>query len=201
LLFRLASRDPRFALDLWHRLATLYRDELDDPASAAAALASALELAPGDPALRAELADVESGRADRFHHRVLDLRARLADAGDRGAGLALIEAADQADRPDLGFLAAAVVVALGDGVPAPVTERHQRYRPRFVRRASGRLDAARWDRLRHPADLPGLSRLFELLAAPIAETWPVGLEDLGAAPPADAVAPDLVRTRDYLADL
>jgi CheY-like chemotaxis protein len=200
LLYRLDQRDPAFTVDLWRRLAALYRDDLGDLVRACAALATALELAPGDAELRAALADVESGATDRFHQRILELRGRVA--AEPAAALALVQAADEAGKPDLGFLAAAVAVASGEAATTLV-DRHGRFRPRFLRRACAPLDPSQRGRLAHPDDTAAMTRLFALLAGPARAVWPITLGDLeAAAPSADAALPDtLVKTRDYVAQL
>jgi two-component system, OmpR family, response regulator len=182
------NRDPERALQLWWRLAELYR-RIDDRQSAKVAYEIAAKLAPDDPRPREALARLFGGDPDAWRDEVRALRDtwRLSP-DDPTPGRALFVLPRDAARGDAAF-AVAAVLAWRNGGDAASDELYARFRPRFLQRAAAPLDgkglAQRLDDVRHADDNADLSQLFARTFA----AWqpPFDFAALGVKP-ADAVA-------------
>jgi tetratricopeptide (TPR) repeat protein len=160
-------------LTLWHGLGEIYRTRLRDVAAAAAAFEVAVGLDPDSLERRRILAELHrlSGREGYpkaiAEHRTLVARAPTAVAmiPDLKTLLRLFVELDALDE---GYAAAAALVQLGQ---ADADERlwYERYRPRGVVRAYGRLTEEHWQRLvYHPDQSRPLSQLLATLCPALA---------------------------------
>jgi tetratricopeptide (TPR) repeat protein len=160
-------------LALWHGLGEIYRTRLRDFAAAAAAFEVAVGLDPDSLERRKILAELHrlSGRESYpkaiAQHRTLVARAPTAVAAipDLKTLLRLFVALDWLDE---GYAAAAALVQLGQ---ADADERlwYERYRPKGVVRAYGRLTEELWQRLvYHPDQNRPLSQLLATLCPALA---------------------------------
>jgi tetratricopeptide (TPR) repeat protein len=173
LLFRLRGKPPAIEASAWTRLARVYLDHLDDPASGAAASANAKKLAPNHP-------DV-IGLANRTeHHRRKDSdppRAGWHEAlGDASTGAALVNSTAAAGHADAAFLAASTMVALGTADDA-MGALYEQHRIRNVRLPAEPLDRDHWSQLRHKDDGIELGGLLELVAPAVHALAPMTLAD------------------------
>jgi DNA-binding response OmpR family regulator/tetratricopeptide (TPR) repeat protein len=185
LIHRLGDdRDPERALQLWWRLAELYRTRLDDRESARLAYEIAAKLAPDDPRPREALVRLHGGDPNAWREQARALRDswRVAPE-DPAAGRALFALHHDGQRWDAAFAVAAALAVRGAGEPAS-TELLRRYQPRFLPRAHSSLDGKNLGRLldsiRHPDDDADLSQLFARVFASWQPTFT--LEALGVKP-------------------
>jgi len=172
LLFRLRGKGGVTEAHAWLRLARLYLDHLDDPASATAAIANARRFAPRDPevavlAQRAEQRPVSGVPEREGWHEAL---------GDPRSGAALVHSTVAAGHADAAFLAAATMVALGtaDDTMAALYDRNHVTGVRLPTKAIG---SDEWTLLRHRDDTAELGALFELVAPAIHMLAPMSLAD------------------------
>ena len=176
-------------LDLWLRMARLYRNRLDDPDSARIAFDVAAQLAPDDPEIAGLISDLESGRGGRFDAESAPFYERWTRAPhDPEPGRRLLVLAADAQMVDHAFIAASNLVATG-AADKRAAELYRRFRPRFVVRAQRQLDPALWEALATDADSPTISSLMALLAPAIQQHAPVTLAELEVSE-ADRLAED-----------
>jgi tetratricopeptide (TPR) repeat protein len=138
-------RDVRWELN--RRLGLLFRDHLEDPASALGAFEDALQEKPDDlPTLLTAAAIARTaGRLDRA---AAHLQAAAAlDPADEGLFHELFELFQKLRRPDEAWAAAGVIMDLG---VADARERiiYEEHRPDGVPRFTRALREASWERLR-----------------------------------------------------
>lgn len=165
-------------LDLWLRMARLYRNKLNDPASARIAFEAAAQLAPEDPEIEALITDLEAGRGGRFFAESAVYYQRWSAAPhDPEPGRRLLAMATDAGLHDHAFIAASNLVAIG-AADKRAEELFRRYRPRFAIRAQRQLDSDTWAALATDADSPRVSALLALLAPAIHQLMPVTLSEL-----------------------
>ena len=172
LLFRLRGKGGTTEAHAWLRLARLYLDHLDDPASAAAAVANARRFAPRD----AEVA-VLAQRAEQRAVSIVPEREGWHEAlGDPRSGAALVHSTVAAGHADAAFLAAATMVALGtaDDTMAALYDRN---RVTGVRLPSAPIGSDAWTLLRHRDDTAELGALLELVAPAIHMLAPMSLAE------------------------
>jgi tetratricopeptide (TPR) repeat protein len=172
LLFRLRGRGTVAEAKAWARLAKLYFDHLDDPASAHAATTNAKRIAPRD-------SDVLS-LIDRSHAAPTTtepVRAGWREAlTDPKSGAALVKSTEASGHADAAFLAASTMVALhtADTQMAGVYEQG---RVRTVAAPARVLGREQWSLLRHKDDTVELGALMELVAPAVHRVAPMTLAD------------------------
>ncbi len=179
MVYRSAGNDPALELELWLKLAELYRGQLGETENARIAYESAARLAPEDGRIRVALANLGGGtQGQPFTKRAEALRgAWRRDPLVPDPGLELMRMALDEDRPDAAFLAASALIARHSG-DREAERIYERYRPRFVMRAHATMDPQRWEHLRHENDRPELGALFELLAPVVEASFPLTPYDL-----------------------
>lgn len=170
--FRLRGKGGAVEAAGWIRLAMLYIEHLDDPASAALAVQNAKKLAPRDPeiaALGERIAHLKSTKEP--------IRAGWRDAlADPQAGAALVKSTAAAGHGDAAFLAASTMVALGTADDA-MRSLYDRHRVTAVTLPEAPLTRDHWSVLRHRDDTVELGALVELLAPAIHALAPMTLAD------------------------
>ena len=172
LLFRLRGKGGPVEASAWARLARLYLDHLDDPASAAAALGNARKLAPKEPEVVALASRLEHRRA-----ALEPIRAGWREAlADPYSGAALVRTTEAAGHADAAFLAASTMVALATADEAMQTL-YERHRVRGISIPSTPLGREQWAMLRHRDDTVELGALLELLAPAVHALAPMTLAD------------------------
>jgi tetratricopeptide (TPR) repeat protein len=171
LLFRLRGKTNAAEASAWARLARLYLDDLDDPAAAASALANATKVAPKHPDVIAL-----ANRAARRQPPEPPRSGWREALGDASTGAALVNSTAAAGHPDVAFLAASTMVALGtaDDEMGALYEQH---RSRTLVLPSAPLDLDHWSLLRHKDDSVELGALLELVAPAVHALAPMTLAD------------------------
>ena len=200
------NRDPERALQLWWRLAELYRTRLDDKASAKVAYEIAAKLAPDDPRPRDALAQLLGEDPTSWPEAARALRDswRLGPH-DPAPGRALFKLHFEGQRWDAAFMAATALAVRG-AADVDALDLARRHQPRFLQRAARLLDdkdiTRVIDAIRHPDDDRDLSVLF----ARVFTVWqpPFSFDALGVKP-TDALDPTLVpspfaRVLDYVVE-
>ncbi|MBV8760666.1 MAG: tetratricopeptide repeat protein, partial [Deltaproteobacteria bacterium] len=170
--FRLRGRGGTPEAGAYTRLATLYVEHLDDPASAQVAIANAKKLAPRDPDI-AVLAE----RIERLTATREPIRAGWRDAlGDPQAGAQLVRTTAEAGHADAAFLAASTMVALGTA-DDPMRAIYEAQRATSVVLPKVPLSRDHWSVLRHRDDTVELGALVELVAPAVQALAPMTLAD------------------------
>ncbi len=170
--FRLRGRGGTPEAGAYTRLATLYVEHLDDPASAQVAITSAKKLAPRDPDI-AVLAE----RIERLVTTREPIRAGWRDAlGDPQAGAQLVRNTVAAGHADAAFLAASTMVALGTA-DEPMQAIYDKQRATAVVLPKLPLSRDHWSVLRHRDDTVELGALVELVAPAVQALAPMTLGD------------------------
>lgn len=171
-LFRLRGKGGAAEAAGYVRLATLYVEHLDDPASAQVAINSAKKLVPRDPDV-AVLAD----RIERLSANREPIRAGWRDAlGDPEAGAALVRTTAAAGHADAAFLAASTMVGLGTA-DDPMRQVYDQHRTSGVTLPKAPLSRDHWSVLRHRDDTVELGALVELVAPAVHALAPMTLKD------------------------
>lgn len=172
-LFRMRGKGTAAEVKAWVQLARLYFEHLDDPASGAAAIASARAIAPDDRELSALI-----GRAERRPPAPPDpARTGWGDAlGNADAGAALVRATADAGHPDVAFLAASTMVALGTADETTAAH-YEQHRGAEVVLPTTPLGRDHWAMLRHADDGVELCELVDLLAPAVHALAPMTLVD------------------------
>ncbi|MDB4958873.1 MAG: response regulator receiver protein [Myxococcales bacterium] len=200
MLFRLRGRGGPIEASAWARLARLYLDHLDDPASAAAALGNARKLAPKE----AEVVSLSS-RLEHRRNALEPIRAGWREAlNDPQSGAALVRTTEAAGHGDAAFLAASTMVALATADDA-MQELYEQHRVRTVTIPTTPLNRDQWAMLRHRDDTVELGALLELLAPAVHVLAPMTLPDAEIDPSqriADTdLPPTFAKLRRKLCDL
>ncbi|MBI4951642.1 MAG: hypothetical protein HY908_06385 [Myxococcales bacterium] len=173
--------------ELYHRLALLYRDHLEDPASALAALEHAVELRPRDLAGVLLAADLAEQIGDRS--KAADLLRAAARIEPRRSETyhRLFEIGQRDDRLEIAYFAAAVAAFLGSA-----NDRERivlgEHRPHGVPVHSRPLGESGWERLRHPSCDPSVDAVMRALTPAVLRQRVLELERDGKLPalPGDA---------------
>ncbi|MEO8703745.1 MAG: DUF4388 domain-containing protein, partial [Kofleriaceae bacterium] len=174
LLFRLRGRGNAAEAKAWARLARLYLDHLDDPASAAAAASNARRIAPRDSDV---LALVQRTENRAYTHGTEPIRAGWREAlGDPMSGAALVKTTEASGHADAAFLAASTMVALGTADPQ-MAGVYETQRVRAIVVPSKPLGRDQWALLRHKDDNLELGGLIELVAPAVHVVAPMTLAD------------------------
>jgi len=170
--FRLRGRGGTPEAGAYTRLAALYVEHLDDPASAQVAIANAKKIAPrnADIAVLAE-------RIERLAARSEPIRAGWRDAlGDPQAGAQLVRNTVAAGHADAAFLAASTMVALGTA-DEPMRQIYEQHKATAVVLPKTPLSRDHWSVLRHRDDTVELGGLVELVAPAVQALAPMMLGD------------------------
>jgi CheY-like chemotaxis protein/tetratricopeptide (TPR) repeat protein len=186
-IFRIGSRDRAWSAALWKRLVLLYRDRLDDPESARKACDAAFRLNPSDDELRAVLRQlVDSGGSARvWPQAVLGYRALVRGAPSDVQPVLELAALHWAEgREDAAEVAAQVALWRG-AEPSLLDEVVVEHETVEMPVVAGRLDQARWNKLAHPDEDPGLCGLFDVLAPLLEREDPLTAADLGLSEQGD----------------
>jgi tetratricopeptide (TPR) repeat protein len=199
LLFRLRGKTHSVEASAWARLARLYLDHLDDPGAAAAALANAKKLAPN----HADVIALANRAARRQPPE--PPRAGWREAlGDASTGAALVQSTAAAGHPDVAFLAASTMVALGTG-DDEMGALYEQHRSRTLVLPGAPLDLDHWSLLRHKDDAVELGALLELVVPAVHALAPMTLadSDLDAGQRVDdgELPPVFARMRKQLAEI
>ncbi len=200
-LFRLRGKSTVPEAKAWAKLARLYLDHLDDPASGSAAAATARKIAPNDTDVKALVArTAQTKRAPTE-----PIRAGWSEAlADPHSGAALVNSTVASGHADAAFLAASTMMALGtaDAGLAALYEQHRVRAAKFPTRPLGR---DHWALLRHKDDNVELGALMELVAPAVHAVAPMTLAESDLDPGmmlADSdVPPAFARLRTSIAEL
>lgn len=172
LLFRLRGRGTTAEAKAWARLARLYFDHLDDPASGVAATANAKRIAPRDSDVQAliERTSAASTPAE-------PVRAGWREAlTDPKSGAALVKSTEASGHADAAFLAASTMVALHTA-DAQMAAVYEQGRIKTVAAPARVLGRDQWSLLRHKDDTVELGALMELVAPAVHRVAPMTLAD------------------------
>jgi tetratricopeptide (TPR) repeat protein len=172
-LFRLRGKGGLVEARAWARLARLYFEHLDSPASGASAAANARKLAPED----ADVAKLLESAEEASRSLSGPLRAGWREAlGETRSGVELVLTTQAAGHSDAAFLAASTMVALATADDAMQTL-YEECRPRTPTLPSTPFDRNQWALLRHKDDTVELGALVELVAPAIHALSPMTLAD------------------------
>ncbi len=173
LLFRLRGKSNVAEAKAWSRLAGLYLDHLDDPASGGAAILNAQKIAPQDTGVRGLIARAEANKTANADPIRAGWREALADPR---SGAALVQTTAASGHADAAFLAASTMVALGTA-DERMAELYESNRVRGLNMPTKPLGRDQWAMLRHKDDAVELGGLMELLAPAVHALAPMTLAD------------------------
>jgi tetratricopeptide (TPR) repeat protein len=172
IIFRVGKSYPDLAARLWARIGLVHAQHLSDKDSANLAFDTAQKLAAGNTELESEISELRISVGNQRQEDRKQLRqAWRANPSDLGPIAELLASAKDTPEPDLEYLAASALTALG-GADAEVEAFYRRFRPRFLVRAQSVLSARDWRLLCHEDDEPGLGELFALLEPAITQAFP-----------------------------